>query len=148
MAEDKAKKPKKDKHYGSQNSGWAFSAYRRFLADIAEDEDDGGDGVAELKPEASEEYEQRLQRREAESQYGSHVREARDPSEQPDEDMGHGMGQGLMQHPLLANMPLGTDAPMERIDAMENNAAKQELKMKLENKLRQEFTNAPKPSAY
>ena len=89
-----------------------------------------------------------MQRREAESEFGSHVREARDPSEKPDEDMTEGMGQGLMQHPLLADVPLGTEAPMERIDAMENNAAKLELKRKLENKLRQEFSNTPKPGGY
>ena len=142
-------KEAKVKHYGSHEDGWALSAYRRFLADIeGQADDEGGDGVADLKPDSNEEYEQRLQRREAESEYGSHVREARDPSEVPDEDIQQGMGQGMMEHPLLGDLPLGTEAPMERINAMENSVAKLELQRKLENKLREEFTNSPTPSAY
>ena len=132
------------------SDGKSLSDYRRFLTGIEAntgDEHGDGDGVVELKPPSEEEYEQRILRREAESKFGSHVREARDPSEEPDQDMSAEMGQTLSQHPLLADLPLGTEAPMERIDAMENNAAKIELKQKLENKLRHENTklNTPRP---
>ena len=147
MSNKKQKQHEKD--YGSHDTGWAFSAYRRFLSDLDANGEagDDGDGVVELKPPSEEEYEQRLMRREAESQYGSHVREARDPSDIPDQDMNAEMGQGIKSHPLLADLPLGTEAPMERIDAMENNAAKMELKRKLENKLRNEYAdkNTPRP---
>ena len=43
-----------NKDYGSHETGWAFSAYRRFLSDLdAKGEDgeggDDGDGVVEFK---------------------------------------------------------------------------------------------------
>ena len=80
---------------------------------------------------------------EAEAQYAEHVRSAHDPDDKPDPDMNQGMGQSLLAHPLLADLPLGTEAPMERMDAAENDAARMELKRKLENKLREQYTSTP-----
>ena len=110
------------------------------------DDDEGGEGLPDLNPDDAMEYEQRLARRKGEAKYGSHVREARDPSDVPDQDMG--MGAGIKGHPLLADMPLGSQAAIEQINAAENDAAKIELKRKLENKKRAEHTSIPTPRAY
>ena len=104
------------------------------------------DGARELKPDGDIEYEQRLDRRKGEAQYGSHVREARDPSDVPDQDMG--MGAGLQGHPLLSEAPLGSQATIEQINAAENDAAKMELKRKLENQKRAEHHSTPSPTAH
>ena len=111
-----------------------------------DDEDDGGEGLPDLNPDDAMEYEQRLARRKGEARYGSHVREARDPSDVPDQDMG--VGAGIKGHPLLADMPLGSQAAIEQINLAENDAAKIELKRKLENKKRAEHTSTPTPRAY
>ena len=130
-----------------------ISYYRRFLSSAnlgpyGASDDDDGDGVAELKPPAEAEYEQRLIRRQEEAQYARHVKEARDPADSLDQDHQEGMGHGLQSHPLLANLPLGTDAPMERINAVENDAARMQLKRDLENKLRAKYSSSPTPRAY
>ena len=139
-----------DDTLGRTKSALALSDYRRFLSGIQsnDDEDDGGSEIGELKPEASEEYEHRLLRRQEEEQYGKHVREARDPSDVPDQDHEQGFGQGMKTHPLLAHLPLGTDAPMERINAVENDAARMQLKRDYENKLRAKNTSMPTPRAF
>lgn len=112
---------------------------------LNEDEDDeGGDGDQSLKPDDQAEYAQRIARREGEAIIATHVREAQDPMDAPDMD---GAGPGLPQHPLLAELPVGAEAPIDRIDAMENNAAKLELMMKLENQKRQEYSSTPTPTA-
>ncbi len=131
-------------------SALALSDYRRFLSAIQtnDDDDDGGSEIGELKPETSEEYEQRLLRRQEEEQYGKHVRDARDPDDVPDQDHEQGLGQGIKTHPLLAHLPLGTDAPMERINAVENDAARMQLKRDYENKLRARNTSMPTPRAF
>ena len=133
-----------------ENPVLALSYYRRFLSSVKQspNDDDDGDGVAELKPPAEEEYEQRIIRRQEEEQYARHVKEARDPSDNLDQDHQEGMGHGLQTHPLLANLPLGTDAPMERINAVENDAARMQLKRDLENKLRAKYSSSPTPRAY
>lgn len=111
-----------------------------------DEEDDGGDGLPDLHPDDALEYEQRVIRRKGESKFAAHVREARDMSDTPDPDMEAGMG--IQGHPLLRDIPLGSQAPIEQIDAAKNDAAKIELKMKLENKKRAEHTSTPTPRAY
>ena len=117
---------------------------RTYLDMIQDEEDDDGDGDRELKPGPEIELSQRIERRNGEGQYGHHVRDARDPLFQQDQEMG--AGPGLQAHPLLMNIPVGAEAPIEQINAMDNNAAKQELQMKLENKKRMQYSSAPTPS--
>jgi hypothetical protein len=152
----KTDKPELDQRLSPKSPGsvLTMSYYRRFLSSVNSayqknkgDEGDG-DGVAELKPPSEEEYEQRIIRRQEEAQYARHVKEARDPSDNLDHDHQEGMGHGLQSHPLLANLPLGTDAPMERINAVENDAARMQLKRDLENKLRAKYSSSPTPRAY
>lgn len=124
------------------------SSHRQFIANIEDEDEDDGEGDVELKPESDAEFEQRLARREAEAQYGEHVRSAHDPDDRPDPDAEQGMGQSLLAHPLLAGLPEGTQAPIERPDANENDAARMELKRKLENKLRERYTSTPNPNPF
>jgi hypothetical protein len=117
---------------------------RTYLDMIQDEEDDDGEGDRELKPGPEVELSQRIERRNGEGQYGRHVRDARDPLFQQDQEMG--MGPGLQAHPLLMDIPVGAEAPIEQINAMENNAAKQELQMKLENKKRMQYSSSPTPA--
>ena len=124
-------------------------SYRSWLPgkqDDDDDDDDGGDGLPDLHPDDTLEYEQRVIRRKGESKFAAHVREARDMSDTPDPDME--AGASIQGHPLLRDIPLGSQAPIEQIDAAKNDAAKIELKMKLENKKRAEHTSTPTPRAY
>jgi hypothetical protein len=124
----------------------SYSTFRRFLSSInqAQDDDDG-DGTAELKPPEGEEYEQRLLRREEEEQFAKHVRAAIDPADKPDQDLGH--GSGMRSHPLLAKLPEGTVPPRERQHAAENEAAQIKLQRDLKCDLAARNTSMPTPRA-
>jgi hypothetical protein len=125
----------------------AYSVFRRFLSSLEQEDDDDGDGTAELKPPEGEEYEQRLLRRQEEEQFAKHVREAIDPADKPEEDLGHGRGNGMKSHPLLENLPEGTVPPREREHAAENEAAQIKLQRDLKYNLAAQNTSMPTPKA-
>ena len=134
----------------------ALSDYRRFLSGLVAAEegddkggDDGGDddgGLAGLKPESSEEFDQRLLRRDEEEQYAKHVREARDPEDNVDPDHQEGMGAKIKTHPLLAQQPRGTEAPWENKVAENNQDAQNQYQLDYEKKLQAQLASSSMPT--
>jgi hypothetical protein len=129
----------------------ALSEYRRFLSSLVtmdkeDDDGDDGDGVAELKPEASEEFDQRVLRRQEEEQYSKHVREARDPEDNVDPDHQQGMGAKIKTHPLLAQQPRGTEAPWENKVAENNQDAQNQYQLDYEKKLQAQLASSSMPT--
>ena len=123
----------------------SYSTYRRFLSSINQQEDDDGDGAADLRPPEGEELLNRELLRQEEEQFAKHARAAIDPTDKPDQDLGH--GSGMRSHPLLAKLPEGTVPPRERQHAAENEAAQIKLQRDLKYDLAARNASLPTPKA-